>query len=135
MRGRIQIWDKNEYYWFSQQHKKQYDLGTGCVRKGNSAGYYSQGVGAANYSYKLFLKNKPKQALKWAIVAEKSWLNYFKYRTKKYYDPWAWYALSLGLQGKNIDMEKALKTSAKLSQRSIQHPFFQKIRRMARQKE
>lgn len=34
----------NEYYWFSQQYKKQYQLGTSKLKLKDSRGYYSQGV-------------------------------------------------------------------------------------------
>ena len=121
----------NEYYWFSQQHLKQYQLGYRNVKGKDVIGYYSMGVGAANHAYKLKLKNKNKLSLQWAKKAEQAWLNYFEFRTKTYHDPWLWYGLSLGLQGRYKEMEKALKTSAKLAKRPLQHPTFKKIRRMA----
>ena len=43
----------NEYYWFSQQHKKQYELGLKELALKNWGGYYPAGVGAANHAYKL----------------------------------------------------------------------------------
>lgn len=121
----------NEYYWFSKQYKKQYLLGVKKLKTNDKRGYYSQGVGAVNYAAKLKAHGKEKESLAWAKKAEKAWICFFKYRTTKYYDPWAWYALSLGLQGKKSEMEKAIKKSAKLSLRSVQHPFLKKIRRMA----
>lgn len=106
---------RNEYYWFSGQHLKQYKLGVEGVNKGNFRSYYSQGVGAANHAYKLGLSGKQKLTLKWAKIAESAWEKYFLKVNKKYFDPWLWYALSLGLQGKNQSMEKALKIAAKLA--------------------
>lgn len=44
---------RNEYYWFSQQHMKQYKLGVEGVKAGNHRSYYSQGVGAANHALRL----------------------------------------------------------------------------------
>jgi len=105
---------RNEYYWFSQQHLKQYKLGVEGVKKGLKS-YYSQGVGAANLAYKVLLNGPSARGLRWAKQAEKAWLNYFKVRGKTHYDPWMWYALAIGLQGRKTEMEKALKISAKLA--------------------
>lgn len=121
----------NEYYWFSQQHKKQYLFGVKDVRKGDIWGLYSQGVGASNYAYKLFTENKIGLGLKWANKAELIWKEYFKKCTRDYYDPWCWYALALGLQGNSKGMELALKKASKLSKKNFKtHPFFKKIRKM-----
>lgn len=43
---------RNKYYWFSQQHLKQFNLGKQYVNKGLIYGLYSQGVGASNHSFK-----------------------------------------------------------------------------------
>jgi len=107
--------NRNEYYWFSQQHLKQYNLGVEGVKKGLPGSYYSQGVGAANLAYKILLKNPSAKGLLWAKRAEKAWLNYFRLWDKTYHDPWLWYALALGLQGRISEMEKALKKSSKLA--------------------
>lgn len=112
---KFRIRTRNEYYWFSQQHKKQYNLGVKLVKSGNLRSYYSQGVGAANYAYKLSLKGQIKRSLRWAKIAEKAWELYFEKVNKEYFDPWTWYALSLGIQGHKNDMEQALKTAAKLA--------------------
>jgi len=121
----------NEYYWFSQQYKKQYLLGVSKIKLKSKRGYYSQGVGATHYAAQLKSEGKDRDSYLWAKRAEKAWLHYFKHITKTYYDPWAWYALSLGLQGKAAAMEKAIQKSAQLSLRSVKHPFFKKVRRLA----
>lgn len=124
----------NEYYWFSQQHKKQYLFGIKTVEGGDIWGLYSQGVGASNYAYKLFSQNKCGLGLKWAVKAEKIWEEFFEKCTRDYYDPWCWYALSLGLQGKEKDMDSALKKSSKLSKKDLKsYPLFIKIRTMAKE--
>jgi hypothetical protein len=121
----------NEYYWFSQQHKKQYDFGVKCVKNGDLPGLYSQGVGAANYAYKLMLKGKINLSLKWAEKSQLAWEEYFKKVEKNYHDPWYWYALALGLQGKKVEMLKAMNNSAKLSKLNVdKDPSFKKLRQM-----
>lgn len=121
----------NEYYWFSQQHKKQYDFGVKCVEIGDLPGYYSQGVGAANHAYKLALRGKKKMSLKWAKKAQLAWEKYFTLVEKNYHDPWFWYALALGLQGMNSQMNRAIKRSAKLAKKDIyKDPSFIKLREM-----
>lgn len=109
----------NEYYWFSQQHYKQYRLGVKEVKAKDMSGLYSQGVGAANHAYKLLLKGKRSLGVKWALRSQKAWEGYFEHCTKKYHDPWYWYAMALGLQGKEKEMKKALERSAKLSGKNL----------------
>lgn len=122
---------RNEYYWFSQQYLKQYKLGVEGVEAGSLRSYYSQGVGAANYAYKLGLSGKVKLAVRWAKIAESAWEKYFLNVNKKYFDPWTWYALSLGIQGKIIPMEKSLKKAAALAKISYKKdPNLNQIRKM-----
>jgi hypothetical protein len=121
----------NEYYWFSQQHKKQYDLGVKRVALGEISGLYSQGVGAANYAYKLSLEGKKAIALRWAKKSQLAWEEYFENVGSDYHDPWYWYALSLGLQGKEKEMDIALIRSAKLSRKNLKtDSALRKLRRM-----
>lgn len=122
---------RNEYYWFSQQHMKQYKLGSEGVKAGNNRAYYSQGVGAANHAYKLGLLGKHKLSVKWAQIAENSWQQYFLKVNKKYFDPWTWYALAVGIQGKSQLMENALKKAATLAKISYMNdPSLNHIRKM-----
>lgn len=121
----------NEYYWFSDQPKKQYLFGVKCVALGEKSGLYSQGVGAANYAFLLLTEGKRAIGLRWAQKSQMAWEEYFKKVAKDYHDPWYWYALALGLQGKDKEFEKALKHSAKLSKKnSNTDPAFKKLRRM-----
>ena len=122
----------NEYYWFSQQHKKQYIFGVKQVEAGIMGGLYSQGVGAGNYAYKLMRDGKITIGLRWAVKSQAVWENYFLKCSKDYHDAWYWYALSLGLQGKEKEMDAAIKRSAKLSKQNLKtNPAFKKLRRMA----
>lgn len=121
---------RNEYYWFSQQHLKQYKLGVSEVKSGKVMGYYSMGVGSANHAYKLLLKGQRVRGLKWAKIAQKAWEGYFRLWRTDYHDPYAWYALALGLQGLNKEAEASLKRSAKLAGISIKDPNLMRIRRM-----
>lgn len=121
----------NEYYWFSEQHKKQYQFGEKEVALGNNNGLYSQGVGAGNYAYKLLKEGKRAVGLRWAKKSQLIWEVYFEKVSKDYHDPWFWYALALGLQGKDKEMNIALKKSAKLSKLDLQKdPSFKKLREM-----
>lgn len=79
----------------------------------------------------LGLLGKVKFASKWAEIAETAWEKYFLNVNKKYFDPWTWYALSLGIQGKTIPMEKALKKAAVLAKISYKKdPNLNQIRKM-----
>lgn len=121
----------NEYYWFSEQHKKQYQFGTKMLALGNMNGLYSQGVGSANYAYKLFLDGKKSSGLRWAQKSQLIWEDFFQKCTKDYHDPWYWYALALGLQGKDKEMNLALSRSAKLAKINVNTaPAFKKLRKM-----
>lgn len=121
----------NEYYWFSQQHKKQYDLGMKEIANKNLGGNYPAGVGAANHAYKLKLKGQLARSKKWAAISEKCWKTFFDKVDANYHDAWFWYALSLGLQGKTEESEKAMIHSAKLGKLNVKtYPAFKKLRRM-----
>lgn len=116
----IKARNMNEYYWFSQQHYKQFCLGVKQVEAKDKWGLYSQGVGAANHGYKLVLQGKIKLGIKWALKSQKAWEEFFKCCDKNYHDPWYWYAMALGIQGKDKEMHKALARSAKLSGKNLQ---------------
>jgi hypothetical protein len=122
----------NEYYWFSEQHKKQYLFGKKEVALGINNGFYSQGVGAANYAYNLFKEGKKTVGLRWAQKSQIMWEKYFEKVANDYHDAWYWYALALGLQGKDKEMNAALKKSAKLAKKNLEtDPAFKKLRKMA----
>lgn len=122
----VSIW-KNEYYWFSKQPLKQWKLGVRNVEAGNKSGYYSMGVGAVCLAVKHFEKNQSKLALKWAEKAELAWRKYIEH-LPTYYNGYVWYAKSLGLQLKMIEMEESLREAAKLAQKPIDYKEFSDAR-------
>lgn len=115
---------RNEYYWFSKQHYKQYLLGVERVKKGNKSGYYSQGVGASRIALKYGRQGKMKLCQKWAQISEKAWLNYFIIYPD-WFNAYYFYAVALGLQGKEKEMHKALTKGSKISGISIKNEIFQ----------
>lgn len=121
----------NEYYWFSEQHLKQYKFGNSRVEAGDPKGHYSAGVGSTNYAYKLALSGKLNESLRWADKAIHHWEFYFKLVTKKYHDPWYWYSLALAISQKFKGSQKAMIKSAKLSGKDIHsNPAFKKLNKM-----
>lgn len=124
MEGIYRVRFLNEYYWFSEQPQKQYELGVETVNTGVFRGYYSQGVGASFYAHQLMKKGKISQAQKWAKISEKAWLRYFSKVGKTYYNAYCWYALALGLQMKFEQMYKAFSTAEKLANQPSTYPEF-----------
>lgn len=130
---RLKYRNINEYYWFAELHKKQFHFGEKLVALGNNNGLYSQGVGAANYSHKLFSEGKNTIGLRWAKKSQLALEEYFEKVSKDYHDPWYWYALALGLQGKDKEMNMALKKSAKLAKKNLNTDVsFKKLRKMVK---
>lgn len=73
--------------------------------------------------------------MRWAVIAQNAWESYFKKVNNKYFDPWTWYALSSGIQGKTREMEKALMRAAKLANLNYsKDPTLNRIRDMVRKK-
>ena len=108
---------KNEYYWFSMQHYKQYLLGVKEVKaKAFRGGYYSQGVGAAMLSKKYAFAGKKKLAVKWAEKSEKCWLKFFAI-DPKWFNAYSFYARSLGYQNRLVECDKALAKAARIAKR------------------
>ena len=123
--------NKNEYYWFSELHKKQCLFGKKEVASGNFNGLYSQAVGAVNHAHKLFIEGKDTLALRWVKKSQLCLEMYFEKVSADYHDPWFWYALALDLQKKDKEMNLALKKSAKLSKLDLEKdPSFKKLRKM-----
>lgn len=118
---------RNEYYWFSGQPQKQYQLGVEMVSKGFKRSYYSQGVGAVMVSTNYRMENKKGMSLRWAKKAETAWKQYFKFNPN-YYNGYCWYARALGLQGKFGEMEQALNMASKLSGRPKSYYEFKEVR-------
>ena len=109
---------QNEYYWFSRQPKKQYQLGKTLVAQGIKKAYYSQGVGAVEMAKMYALKGQRRECLRWAKLSEKAWLNYFKV-TANWPNSYLFYGASLAYQGRLKEMERAFAKSAKLAKRPL----------------
>lgn len=118
---------RNEYYYHSAQHDKQYHLGVECVRAGEKRGYYSQGVGAAWHAYGHARNGRTALAEMWAKRAIGAWGNYFKFKAD-YYNAYVHYALALGIMGRVKEMEEALGKSAKLSGKQKSYREFTEVR-------
>ncbi len=110
MRDRV----RNEYYWFSKQHYKQFQLGIEIVGKGRLGSYYCQGVGATMLARRHVKKSEMSKCLFWSKRAEKAWLNYFKVQPD-WSNSYFFYAMVLGYQNRIVEMDKAFARSAKLA--------------------
>jgi len=119
---------RNEYYWFSKQHFKQWKLGRELVRAGQPKARYSMGVGAVSLAFSLVSKGKTKQGLVWASKARKAWEEYFQF-VPDYYNSYVWYAKSLGILGDAKGMERALSKAAKLAKRPLNYREFTEAKR------
>ena len=118
---------RNEYYYHSEQFRKQYLLGVERASKKDKHGYYCQGVGAAWHSLNLAKKNINHLATLWANRAIKAWKLYFKINPN-YYNSYVHYALALGILKKFKEMENALQKSQKLSGKNKSYKEFKEIR-------
>lgn len=124
---RFQASVRNEYYWFSHQPLKQYQLGKQMVRRGLPRAVYSQGVGAVELAKKYLREGDRGNSLKWARIAEKAWLGFFAV-DDKWHNSYCWYGMSLGLQGRYSDFETALRRSARISKQSPRAAEFNRFR-------
>jgi len=118
---------RNEYYYHSRQHDKQYRLGVEIVQKGNRHAYYSQGVGAAWHAYPHAKAGRWYLARLWARRAVLAWESLFKFHDK-YYNSYVHYALALGILGRTKEMEAALARSARLSGKPKTYREFTEVR-------
>ena len=114
---------RNEYYWFSQQPYKQYLLGVECNKNGQN-GYYSIGVGASKLALKYGRQKRKTLCFRWAKISEKAWLHFFK-SNPNWFNAYYFYAVALGLQGRNIEMNEALKKGSKISGIPLDNKMFQ----------
>lgn len=122
---------RNEYYWFSHQPFKQYQLGVERVAAGTKRAYYSQGVGAVELARKYFKAHRFKMGLRWSKRAERAWRNFFK-EDSNWYNSYGWYAESVGFQGNLEEMEYALKKAAKISGIPLRGVEFEEVRNQVR---
>ena len=118
---------RNEYYYHSRQHDKQYHLGVEIVRRGEKRAYYSQGVGAAWHAYPHAKAGRWHLARLWAKRAVRAWETLFKF-SNKYYNSYVHYALALGILGRHKEMEAALARSARLAGKPKAYREFTEVR-------
>lgn len=118
---------RNEYYYHSRQHDKQYHLGVEFVKAGVKRAYYSQGVGAAWHAYPHAKAGRWYLARLWAKRAVRAWENLFRFHDK-YYNSYVHYALALGILGRMKDMDGALARSSRLSGKSKSYHEFRDVR-------
>lgn len=105
---------RNEYYWFSKQHYKQYLLGIKRVPKEGFRGYYSQGVGAAMLARQYGLQGRTVLMIKWARRSELAWKKFFM-EFPNWYNAYFFYAYALGFQRKLDEMERAFRNVSRIS--------------------
>ncbi len=109
---------RNEYYWFSRQPHKQYLFGVRQVKRGDSAGYFSQGVGAIEMAKSHRAAGRTSHFLFWAKRAEVAW------RELIAIDPdvpnsHLFLATALGFQGRLPEMEAAFARAAEVARRTL----------------
>ncbi|MFI5333390.1 MAG: hypothetical protein ACHQVS_04815 [Candidatus Babeliales bacterium] len=126
---------KNEYCYRLGMYREQYELGLERVNHywgtptWNSIGYkgyYSQGVGAANYARKLIEQGNKPLALDYAQKAIVAWAQYFSY-DNTYYNAYVHYAYALGILGYKEDMMRALERSASIIKKDLSYFEFKEV--------
>ncbi len=110
---------KNEYFWQTAQHLRQFRLGESEVAAGRK-GYYSMLVGGAWYAHQLMGFDRIALARRWAKKSIEAWKEFRKYNTtnnNSYYH----YALALGILGRLKEMDQVLTTYRKQVNISAEH--------------
>jgi hypothetical protein len=124
----------NEYYYRFARYREQHALGCKRVREywGTQQrdellkGYYSQGVGAANYAKQLLEKEDSALAREYAHKALVAWAQYFSYENS-YYNAYVHHALALGILGYKDEMMRALERSASLINQNLEYAEFKEV--------
>lgn len=127
----------NEYFYRFKKYRQQYELGQQRVayywgtpewQKDSNGfrGYYSQGVGAANYARKLMNQGNKQLAYEYAQKALVAWAQYFSYKNT-YYNAYVHYALALGILGYKEEMMRALQKSAGIINRDLDYFEFKDV--------
>lgn len=130
----------NEYFYRFKKYREQYELGLERVAyyfdsgkwnfSGSNSdgfrGYYSQGVGAANYARELMKQGNKTLAMDYAQKALVAWAQYFSYNNK-YYNAYVHYALALGILGYKHEMMKALQKSAQIINKDFDYFEFKEV--------
>lgn len=126
---------KNEYCYRFALYREQYEFGLMRVEdywgtdewvERGFKGYYSQGVGAANYARELVRQRNKLLALDYAHKAVVAWAQYFSYKND-YYNSYVHYALALGILGYKEEMMRALRRSASLINRDLSYHEFKEV--------
>lgn len=126
---------KNEYFYRYGKYLEQYKLGLERVaaywgtnewKALGIKGYYSQGVGAANYAKKLLINGNKKSAREYAQKALVAWAQYFSY-TNDYYNAYVHYALALGILGHKEEVLRALQRSASIIHQDLSYHEFKEV--------
>jgi len=125
----IYYWFMNEYFYRFEKFKEQYELGVTRVNENLNnrgfRGYYSQGVGAANYAKEQLLNGNKSIAYEYAQKALVAWAQHFSYENN-YYNALVHYSMALAILGYKNEALKALEHAAELIQKD--HVEFQEIR-------
>ncbi|MDE2490009.1 MAG: hypothetical protein KGM24_04130 [Elusimicrobia bacterium] len=121
---------RNEYYWFSRQRLKQYRIGIEEVRAGRRRGTCSQGVGAAWHALDLARRGRLARARRWARASERAWKRFLA--DDSYYNAYVHLGLALGVLGRRGEMEKALRTGARLAGKPAIWHEFEEVRALVR---
>ena len=125
----------NEYYYRFALYNQQYELGIKRVddywhteefNMYGVGGYYSQGVGAANYARILLEEGNRVLACDYAQKAIVAWAQYFSYKND-YYNSYVHYAMALGICGYKEEMMRALEKSASIIGKDLSYFEFREV--------
>lgn len=104
----------NEYFWFSEQPKKQYELGLLGIKKKIPGASYSCGVGAAMMALKAGRSGASALRDLWARRSIAAWGTYHREFDERFgsvlYEALAW-----GAAGDRVRMQRRLQRCAKLA--------------------
>lgn len=119
---------ENEYYWFSEQPKKQYELGLRGIKNRLPGANYSCGVGAAMMALKAARAGTLPARDLWVRRALAAWKSYHREAGERFgsvlYEAVAW-----GAAGDSAMMEKRLGRCAALAKVSVRSRSLQWVRR------
>jgi hypothetical protein len=119
---------ENEYYWFSEQPKKQYQLGLRGIRNKVPGAGYSCGVGAAMMALKYARLGDTATRDHWSKRALSAWKSYHREHGERFgsviFEAVAW-----GAAGEHAMMEKRLRRCADLAKVPLRNHSLQWARR------
>jgi hypothetical protein len=119
---------ENEYYWFSEQPKKQYELGLRGIKEKVPGGNYSCGVGGAMMALKAAHVGDRVARSLWSRRSLVAWKSYHREFGERFgsvlYEAVAW-----GARGDLAMMEKRLRRCAALAKVPLRNHSLQWARR------